>query len=398
MKKLMIFAAAAALLAGCGVNEAEKFGYTGADLEGDDKMFFSTGPTVTNWVPARVLSVCEKYEITPEEAALVKAAGVIEPSSSFEKVPEGYKKIHEEPWFVTWQKDSENFGVKGVNGFISHFDEDKKIWETSETYFSSYYDNEASALAALAALKKTIAEGYSPKRFHDFDNCWIAEYRRMRVMCLVGQKADGKWSCMLDINDKCKIGCGQWEPVPMQEERLADYKYRKALTAWKAERARLIAANHEAVEKARVAKGLALFGDEVTPFDAGDGRKVYQRMGSAPLEEVKDRDAFWNEKLAALAKATGVTFEGEAAREQSPSGHEVRGLLATNELYDVRLDMAFPPPPAEKPAEEKPAEASEQPDGEQQEEPPQIVEWREICIEKTLPGFVVPPRPQPPKR
>ncbi len=395
MKKLMIVAASAALLAGCGVSEAEKFGYRGADLDEGDMMFFSTGPTVTNWVPARVLSVCEEYEISPEEAALVKAAGVIEPSSSFETAPEGYAKLHDEPWFVTWQKDAENFGIKGVNGFISHYNEEKKIWETSETYFSSYYDDEAGALAALADLKKKIGEGFAPKKFHEFDRCWVAEYLRLRVMCLVGQKADGKWSCMLDINDKCRPGCGQWEPVPAQEERLADYKYRKDLAAWKAARAKAIAANHEAIEKLRAEKGIELFGAGVAPFDAGDGRKVYQRIGSIPVEEVKDREAFWQEKLAALAKSAGVTFEGEVAKEQVPSGHEVRGLAASSDIYDVRLDMAFPPPPADKSDGEA---AAETPEGEQMEPPPQIIEWRELCIEKMLPSFAVPPRPQPPKR
>jgi len=69
MKKLMIVAAAAVLFAGCQ-KEAEKFGYKGIDLADDDLMFFTTGPTVTNWVPARVLSVCEEYPMSPEETAL----------------------------------------------------------------------------------------------------------------------------------------------------------------------------------------------------------------------------------------------------------------------------------------------------------------------------------------
>ena len=89
MKKLMIVAAAAVLFAGCQ-KEAEKFGYKGIDLADDDLMFFTTGPTVTNWVPARVLSVCEEYPMSPEETALVAAAGVIVPSEPLEKVPEGY--------------------------------------------------------------------------------------------------------------------------------------------------------------------------------------------------------------------------------------------------------------------------------------------------------------------
>ena len=73
----MAVAAVAALVAGCGENEAKKFGYKGADLAEEEMMFFSTGPSVTNWVPARVLNVFEDYPISPEESALIKAAGVI---------------------------------------------------------------------------------------------------------------------------------------------------------------------------------------------------------------------------------------------------------------------------------------------------------------------------------
>ena len=71
MKQLIFIAAAAAILAGCRKSEAERFGYKGADLHDDDKMFFTTGPTVTNWLPARVLSVCEEYPMSAEEDALI---------------------------------------------------------------------------------------------------------------------------------------------------------------------------------------------------------------------------------------------------------------------------------------------------------------------------------------
>ena len=244
MKKLMMAAAMAALFAGCFKNEAERFGYKGTDLADDDKMFFSTGPGVTNWVPARVLSVCEEYPMSPDETALIAAAGVIAPGEPLEKAPEGYEKSTEEPWFVMWTKKSSNFGREGVNGFISHWNEDKNVWETSETYFSSYYSDEAGALKALDETRKAIADKFSPKKFHDFDKCWVAEYVRLRVMCIVGQKPDGTWSCMLDINDKCRTGCGQWEPVEAQAERLADYKYRKAMVAWRAEKAEVVKKNH----------------------------------------------------------------------------------------------------------------------------------------------------------
>ena len=391
MKKTMIAAAMVALFAGCGENEAKKFGYKGVDLSDNGKMFFTAGLAVTNWVPTRVLSVSEEYPMSPDETAVIAASGVITPSDSFEKVPDGYAKASEEPWFVTWTKESENFGRKGVNGFISHWDEDKEVWETSETYFSSYYSDEASALAALAETRKAFAEKYSPKRFHDFDKCWIAEYLRLRVMCLVGQKPDGTWSCMLDINDKCRPGCGQWEPVEQQAERLADYKYRKAMAAWKAEKGKVLAENHAAVEKIRLEKGLSLLGEGAREFDSEDGRKAYIRVGTCDAASVANKVEFWKEKAAALAAATGVVFEGEPTSEADPSGYVVMGALATNVIYDVRLDMAFPPTAAASEGE-KPENA----EGEPAPKPP--VEWRELCFEKMLPGFAIPPRPQPPTR
>ena len=397
MKKTMIAAAMVALLAGCGENEAKRFGYKGVDLSDDDNMFFTTGLAVTNWVPARVLSVCEEYPISPDEAALIAAAGVITPSESFEKVPEGYAKASEEPWFVMWTKESENFGRKGVNGFISHCNEDKNVWETSETYFSSYYPDEAGALAALAETRKIIGDKFSPKKFHDFDKCWVAEYLRLRVMCIVGQKPDGTWSCMLDINDKCRPGCGQWEPVEAQAERLADYKYRKALAVWRAEKAKILEANHAAVEKIRAEKGLALLGEGAREFDGEDGRKAYIRVGTCDAATVTNRVDFWKEKAAVLAAATGVAFEGEPSSEEDPSGYVVLSGLASNDIYDVRLDMAFPPVAAaegEKTEEEK----TEGKNAEDESAPKSPVEWRELCIEKLQSGFAIPPRPQPPQR
>ena len=391
MKKLMIVAAAAALFAGCQ-KEAERFGYKGVDLADDDLMFFTTGPTVTNWVPARVLSVCEEYQMSPEETALLAAAGVITPGEPLEKVPEGYAKDSDEPWFATWKKEAENLGRKGVNGFISHWNEDKNVWETSETYFSSYYPDEAGALAALAETREIIGSKFSPKKFYDFDKCWVAEYLRLRVMCIVGQKPDGTWSCMLDINDKCRPGCGQWEPIEAQAERLAEYKYRKALAAWKAERSKVLADNHAAVEKIRAEKGLALLGEGAREFDGEDGRKAYIRVGTCDAATVTNRVDFWKEKAAVLAAATGVAFEGEPTSADDPSGYVVLSGLAANDIYDVRLDMAFPPVPA---AEGEKAE-EEKSEGEPAPKPP--VEWRELCIEKLQAGFAIPPRPQPPTR
>ena len=395
MKQLIFIVAAAAILSGCRKSEAERFGYKGADLHGDDKMFFTTGPSVTNWVPARVLSVCEEYPMSAEEDALIAAAGVVRPGEPMENIPEGYDKFADEPWFVTWKRDTESFGKKGVDGFISHYNEDRNVWETSETYFSTYYQDEAAALAALAELRKTVGGKFAPKKFYDFDKCWVAEYLRLRVMCVVGQKPDGTWSCMLDIQDKNRSGCGQWEPVEAQAERLADYKYRKDYAAWKTAKTKALADNHAAVEKARAEKGIELFGEGVAPFETDDGRFAYRRFGACAPDEVKDREEFWKAKLEALAKATGTVFEGEVEKQDAPSGYSIWAITASSDIYDVRLDMAFPPAEEKKDGE---AEGGKSAEDSAEEAPKPQVEWRELCFEKTLPGFAIPPRPQPPRR
>lgn len=390
MKRLLFLAATAAFVAGCGENEAKRFGYKGADLQDDAPMFFSTGPTVTNWVPARVLSVVEDYPMSPDEEALIAAAGVVTPSGTFEKIPEGYSKSVDEPWFANWTKEAENLGRKGVNGFIAHFNEDRNVWEAGETYFSSYYPAEAEALAALAETRKLIGERFHPKKFYDFDRCWVAEYLRLRVLCIVGQKADGTWSCMLDIQDKNLSGCGQWEPVDAQEMRLAEYKYRKAVKAWSEAKAKVLADNHEVVEKARRDKGLALLGENARLIDSGDGRKALMAFGSCDAASVTNRMEFWKARADALAAATGVVFEGEPAVEEVSPGFALWNISAASDLYEVRLDMAF------QSAEEK-SEEEAKPDGEQEPAASPIVEWREICTEKMQPGFEIPPRPQPPE-
>ena len=336
--------------------------------------------------------------MSPDETALIAAAGVIAPGEPLEKAPEGYEKSTEEPWFVMWTKKSSNFGREGVNGFISHWNEDKNVWETSETYFSSYYSDEAGALKALDETRKAIADKFSPKKFHDFDKCWVAEYVRLRVMCIVGQKPDGTWSCMLDINDKCRTGCGQWEPVEAQAERLADYKYRKAMVAWRAEKAEVVKKNHEAVEKIRAEKGLALLGEGSREFDADDGRKAYVLSGACDASSVTNKLEFWKAKADALAAATGVAFEGEPTTEDDPSGYTIMGASASNDIYDVRLDIAFPPPAQVGEEDGKPAEKAEGENAEEEQAPKPMVEWRELCFEKMQPGLAIPPRPQPPQR
>lgn len=391
MKKPFWILAAAALAGGCS-SEAERFGYKGADLEDDEMMYFTIGAGVTNWVPTRVLNVYENYEMSEAEKALVAAAGVVVPSEPLKTVPAGYGESAREPWFTTYTRDGSNLGLKGVNGFIAHFNEDKKVWETGETWFSSYWDDRDSALAALAALRKTIGEKFSPKKIYSFENCFVAEYLRLRVMCVVGLKGDGKWSCMLNIQDKNRTGCGQWEPVEMQLQRVAEYKYRKAVIAWKADKAKVLAENDSAAAKIREAKGYPAIDATFRTMEAGDGRRVFIRGGMFEVGEGFKADDIWKEKLAALEQVSGVGFTVAATEQTMPDGFVIRSVSASNELYEARLDMACPPPAAEKKQAADGTEEAAAP------APTPSGEWREMLVLKLLDGRVLPARPAPPQR
>jgi len=372
-------AAAAALalgaaLAGCGgpggePTEAERFGYKGEDLVDQTNLtFLVTAPTTTNWIPERVVSVFEKYEFSEDELSVVEALGVLMPGESYPKLPEGYAKETDGPWFTYWTKSAESLGLKGVVGVLTHFDEDKAVFETGESYFSSYWDSREDALAALAKVKAALANGFHVKKFHEISDGWVAEYVRLGVMGVVGQKADGTWSCMLDIQDKNRPGCGQWEAPDAQAERLAEYNYRKAVAAWKAEKDKIVAGNHEKIEAMRKERDLAPFGGDVRAFDAEDGRKVYVRGGYFDMSNVVE-EVVWNEKREGLEKATGTKFEGEIVKRDFEDKYSVWGAGWTNDIYEVRLDMAFPAK------------------GEKGE-------WRELCFEVVQEGFAIPPRPR----
>lgn len=378
MKKLAIVFSFAVALVGCSDNrvpsEAERLGYKGHDLDDpDERLYFSTGPGVTNWVPARVLSVVEDYEFTSNELALVSAAGVITPSAAFETVPDGYVERSREPWFTTWSRDSEAFGKKGVCGFISHYNEVRKVWETGDPYFSTYYDSKDAALKALAELEASVA-AFAPKKFHRFEDCWVAEYVRLRVMGLCGQRADGTWTCMLSVNDKCNPGCGPWEPVEAQQARVDEIAYKAELKAWREIVDRLAKDNHTAVTNRAVAAGVPLFGPDVEPQPTGDGRMVYVRVGAFPMSNAVDK-VVWEEKAKELAEASGAKLGEPAAQEYER--FVVWHAEGTNELFAVRLDMAFPRPTTNA-LENASAHG----------------EWRQLCFENVLPGFEPPPPPQ----
>jgi len=386
-----IAAAAVAAAAGCArraPTEAELFGYKGEDLaEQTNLTYLVLSPTVTNWVPERVLSVCEKYDFTPDELALVEAAGVLMPGESYPEFPEGYERETDEPWFAYWGKPVESFGLKGRTGTLSHYDEVRKVWDTSESYFSSYWDSREDALAALAKVESALAQGFNVKKFHRFDGCWVAEYVRLCVMGVVGQKPDGKWSCMIDIRDKCRPGCGVWEPVPEQQDRRDRYEYAKAIRAWNSAVEEILARNREAVAKLAAEKGLAGLEGAGEPSRTADGRTIQVASGvTEPLKDgyVAEDEALavWKEKVAELEKALGVRIESEPVR-QDTDGHGVwLSAEGRGELYEARIDVAVPDAP---PAEEI----------QEGEARPEVrAQWRIMGVELLRPGNELPPRPQ----
>lgn len=390
-KALIVAGVLAAASAGCVKTEAERFGYKGEDLlDPTNLTFLVLSPTVTNWVPERVLSVVEKYDFTEAELAVLKAAGVLMPGEDYAEIGAGYSKSADEPWFVCWTKPAESFGLKGVVGILSHYDEDARVWQTSESYFSSYWPTREDALDALAKIEAELAAKHQVKKFHRFDGCWVAEYVRLCVMGVVGQKADGQWSCMLDFRDKGRVGCGVWEPVEEQRNRRSLYEYGKAMRQWKQAVKVVVETNRAAVAKAAAEKGLTGF-----PEARSDGRETPEGMpvlglfGSAEPEttEVALKASFeklWADRVDAVAKALGVSVSEEIAKQDFENQGREWSVVFDGDLYQGRLDVAMPGlPSVGAPAEGEPAET-----------PALSCLWRILFVEKLQPGFTLPTRPQ----
>ncbi len=407
-KSTMLFAAAAAagcLLTGCGdratkpePTEAELFGYKGEDLvDQETKTFLVTNPAVTNWVPERVVSVVEKYDLSADETALIAAAGILMPGATYEKIPAEYAKDGEEPWFTWWVKGAEAFGLKnGRIGILTHFNEDKKVWESNESYFSTYWPTKEEAEKALASVRAQLAESYGVKKFHDLDAGWVAEYVRLGVMGVVGQKADGTWSCMIDFRDKGNAGCGPWESIADQQERRNQYDYAVALRAWRAKLTEVLSANHERVAAAAKAKGLtgveqsAVFGTNEAglPINGVSGAAEPQKTAAALKESF---EALWKEQVAFIEKAFGVKAQGEPSGEEIPEQGVVRAQLFAGDLYEVRLDAFMPAFP-----EALPAPAPAEGEAAAEAEPPveAAAQWRILFTERLQEGLTLPAKPQ----
>ncbi len=389
-KGVAVAAALAAAATGCVKSEAERFGYKGDDLLGETNLtYLVLSPTVTNWVPERVLSIVEDYAFTPDELRVVEAAGVLMPGADYPALPEGYECTTKEPWFAQWTKPVKSFGLAGVAGVQTHYDEDRKVWETSESYFSSYWKTKEEALAALSVLEAELAKGFNVKKFHKFPDCWVAEYVRLCVMGVVGQKADGTWSCMLDIRDKGRAGCGVWEPVAEQQERLNRHVYMKEMKAWRKAVAEIMAKNAEAVAKLAAEKGVPGFADATESAEGENGRTV-RMLGGACEPPAKDVAletaiaALWTNKVQLVVKSLGAAFDGEPAKESVGENEQWWSATWTSDLYEVRLDVSMAALPA---TEEPPAEGAEA-------VPPRGGNWRILYRDAILPGTVLPPRPQ----
>lgn len=378
MKKIGFWTLAAGLLvAGCGrKSEAEKLGYRGADVS-DVQSYYTVDGVTTNWVPMRLFEVVEDYAISTNEAALVAALDMAFPGAKLKELPAGYAADEEGAWLTAWKKPAEHFGAKGAKGFYSHYDEESGVHETGEAYFSSYWKTREEALAAAADLKEKISAAFGPLKVHALADGWIAEYLRLRVMCVAGTKPDGTWCCMLTLADKANAGCGPWESAEAQRERKAEYLYERALRAWDAAVRDVREKNRAACAEALKAKGLP--GLEGASWSAcEDGSHVFVQTGF--YDGTNTVDGLWREKGALLKKAYGLELPEKAEAQEVGGGFCIFFGAATNDTpYEARVDIAAPPESA---APE--AGADEAPRG----------QWRLIVREKLLPGHALPQRPE----
>lgn len=404
--KMTMLSLAAAAIAGCSrapePTEAERFGYRGEDAASTAQTFIVQATGVTNWVPERVITVCEQYEFSANELALVKAAGALMPAEDYAGF-EGFDKAADEPWFTTWTKAVEAFGFQGSTGIIAHYNEDRKIWETSESYFSCYWPTREQAVAAQAHIREVLGRQFGPKKFYDFADSWVAEYVRLSVLCAVGQKADGRWSCMLDLRDKCTYGCGPYENVEAQRERLARYRYNKRRVAWRKQMAAVYAQNHQLVNAAATAAGLSasLEGadwaamSETSPYTICSGGHF--EAGECSETNVSELvKAEWDVRREVLKQAFGADLPAvEDVSLAKGFGEELwLGALSTNALYEVRLEMLVPTTPAGNDAGENGAAAGQGQPAEAQPDCAPPAQWRALAIERLQPGLELPTEPK----
>lgn len=378
MNKLIVGMLGAALLvSGCSrESEAEKLGYRGHDIS-EAQFFFTIDGVTTNWAPVRLFEVNEEYAISTNETALLEALAVGLPGLTVEKIPEGYTLDEEGAWTAAWKKNAEHLGVKGTKGFYSHFNEDTKKYETGEIYFSSYWKTREEALAALTALKTKIAAEFGPLKVHDFADSWIAEYLRLRVLCVVGPKADGSWSCMLTLADKANMNTLTWEPAKIQEARKSEYLFAKAMRAWRAAVKEVCQKNRAACAAALSARGLKGL-EDVMWDERDDGSRIFYKVEN--WDETNTVEQIWAEQRGLLKAAYGLELPEKPNVMDGGYGYRIYSGFATNDTpYEAAVDIALPSAMTNV------------------EEAVEIVmpprQWRLVVHEKMLPGNVLPARP-----
>lgn len=386
--------AGAVLAAGCAKEktEAELLGYKGEDIQfSSGTNFVITSGGVTNWVPERVLSVIEKYDLSADEQRIVKDFGILMPGAEYDSFP-GFSRESEEPWFVWWSKEVESFGMKGKTGILSHYNEDTKKWETNESYFSSYWSSGKEAAEALAKIREILSAGYNVKKFHEVEGGWIAEYLRLCVTCVVGQRPDGTWSCMLDVRDKCSYGCGPWEPVEDQQARLNRYVFNKESKAWRKKVAQILEDNHKAILKKFEAAGVTGMPDAAGPVQTQDF--LHEYSADAMFDDLSQTNdlltvmaSVWPQKLAEVSGALGSTFTGECTTEEKED-YVLKTAQWSSDCHDIRLDVLVVKRPQSVPAEEPVAGQVEQ-----SEKFVTLGRWRVVFREKIITGEVIPPKP-----
>lgn len=383
MKKVgIVIIAACALVAGCAKkSEAEKLGYRGNDIS-KMQSYFTIDCVVTNWVPIRLFEVVEDYALSTNEIAILNALEMTLPGSTLKELPKDYGEDEVGPWLTAWKKDAAHLGFKGSKGFFSHFNEDTGAYETGEAYFSSYWKTREDALAAQEKMKAIFAETFNPLKIHTFPDAWIAEYLRLRVMCAVGKRPDGVWSCMLSLADKANEGCGVWEPYALQQERKDEYLFNKAMQAWRATVAELRNKNRKECIAALKAKGYP--GEEGlnwSPYD--DGSHTYCEVETFGMTNAVEQ--IWADLAKRLKIGYGLKLPEKPEVQDVGNGYSVWVATVTNDTpYEARVDIAVPP---------KELVDQETTEGEDEIAAP-VAQWRLIIHEKLLPGNELPPRPE----
>ena len=368
--------------------EASAFGYKGKDIGNyTSKSYIVTAPAVTNYVPERVLIVFEDYEYSAGEHKVLEDAKVVVPSTELAALPDGYAKDSIEPWFVYWTKQVQSFGYNGVAGVLSHYNEVSGRWETGESYFSTYWKSEEEAKKALADLRQKLAAQYGVSKFHDIAGGWVAEYVRLCLTGVVGQKADGQWSCMLNFRDKCKVGCGAWESVEDQQSRLNRYIYAKEIAAWRKKVNETLQNNHTVIMEKMKKESLAICKMQLPSPGLGQGMRfeysIYNDFSVPSTNYTVAASNLWASFVTQLKGFCGAEIVGDVKNE-IVGGDILFAAEATSPYHDLKLSVD---------ARLLPMTASDEKTGADVVTTNTVGRWSMRLTEKLQEGITLPPQP-----